>query len=152
MEINVLIDEGVGAPLEVDWLRGIIERVLIGENAGTDVEVGLVVAGEERVRELNRSYRGKDEPTDVLAFSTLEEIGGDSPPFVAPPDGVRHLGEVIISYPQAVMQAVERQHPVEREVALLIVHGVLHLLGYDHELPEPERRMMAREAEILSRI
>ncbi len=149
MEIGVLIDEGLGVPLEVDWLRSVAQQVLVGEKVGSHAELGLFLARQERVQELNRRYRGLDEPTDVLAFSTTEEIGAGSPRFVIPPDGVQHLGEVIISYPQAVIQAAEHQHTVRREVALLIIHGVLHLLGYDHDEPERERRMRAREAEVL---
>jgi probable rRNA maturation factor len=62
------------------------------------------------------------------------------------------MGEVIISYPQAVIQAEEHRHPVEKELAILIIHGILHLLGYDHEEPEPERLMRAREEEILNNL
>ena len=152
MEINVLIDEGVEAPLKVDWLRRVVEQVLSSENVSPAVELGLVIASQERVQQLNRSYLGRDEPTDVLAFSTTEEIGADSPPFVTPPDGVLHLGEVIISYPQAVIQAEEHQHSIKKEIAILIIHGVLHLLGYEHDEPELERQMRAREMEILSYI
>ena len=115
----------------------------------------MVIAGQERVQELHRTYRGKDETTDVLAFSTLpaeDRLEAGSPPFVTPPDGVLHLGEVIISYPQAVVQAEEQQHSIEREIAVLLVHGVLHLLGYEHDKPEPESNMRAREAEILGNI
>ena len=150
MEISVLIDEGVEAPLEVSWLRSVAEQVLITQGTGSDVELGLVIASQERVQELNWSYRGRDEPTDVLAFSTIEETEADAPPFIAPPDGVLHLGEVIISYPQAVIQAEERQHSIEREIAILIIHGVLHLLGYEHDKPELKRLMAAREKKILS--
>ncbi|GAI01759.1 unnamed protein product, partial [marine sediment metagenome] len=91
-----------------------------------------------------------DEPTDVLAFSAREEIDAELPPFVQPPDGALHLGEVIISYPQAVTQAKEHRHSVKREIAILIIHGVLHLLGYEHDKPELERQMKTREQEILS--
>lgn len=70
---------------------------------------------------------------------------------VAAPDGLLHLGEVIISYPTAERQARERGHPVQREVAHLLIHGVLHLLGYDHALPEEERLMQARENLYLGR-
>ncbi len=153
MEINVLIDENLGGCLEVSWLRSVAEQVLVAQEAGTGVEMGLVIASQERVRQLNRSYRGKDEPTDVLAFSMLsgEQIpGADFPPFVIPPDGVLHLGEVIISYPQAVIQAGEHQHSIKKEIAILIIHGVLHLLGYEHDKPELKRLMSAREKEILS--
>ena len=152
MEINVLIDEGVEASLGVDWLRGVVERVLISENFSPSVELGLVIADQDKVRQLNRDYRGRDEPTDVLAFSAMEEAEADSPSFVPPADGVQHLGEVLISYPQAVMQAEEHRCPVKQEIALLIIHGVLHLLGYDHGEPEPERQMRARETKILSSI
>jgi len=152
MEINVLIDHGVAAPLSVDWLRGIVEQVLASENSGSTVELGLVIAAQNKVQELNRNYRGRDEPTDVLAFSATEEAEKDFPPFVSPPDGVRHLGEVIVSYPQAVMQAEEHQHPIEQEIAILVIHGVLHLLGYEHDEPEREREMRVREAAILSSI
>ncbi len=152
MEISVLIDEGFEGYLEVSWLQSIAERVLAVQNAGSETEMGLVIANQEKVKQMNRSYRGKDEPTDVLAFSMLpaEQMPGAS--FPQPPDGVRHLGEVIISYPQAVIQAEEHQHSVKRELAILIIHGVLHLLGYDHETPELEQQMIAREREILSYI
>jgi len=149
MEINVLIDEGLEGFLEEGWLQSVAEQVLLAQEADAGAEMGLVIATQERVRQLNKSYRGQDEPTDVLAFSATEEIGADFPPFVPPPDGVLHLGEVIISYPQAVIQAEEHQHSVKREIAILIIHGVLHLLGYEHDKPELERQMRAREAEIL---
>jgi len=152
MEINVLVDEDLEGCLEEGWLRSVAEQVLVAQGAGSDVELGLVIASQERVRELNKSYLGRDEPTDVLAFSVREEIGAESPPFVHPPDGVLHLGEVIISYPQAVIQAGEHRHSIEKEIAILIIHGVLHLLGYEHDKPELESQMRAREAEILGHI
>jgi len=152
MEINVLIDGDLEGCLEVSWLQSVAEQVLVAQNAGSRVELGLVVTSQERVQQLNLSYLGKDEPTDVLAFSAIEEIGTDFPPFVMPPDGVSHLGEVIISYPQAVMQAEEHQHSLKKEIAILIIHGVLHLLGYEHDKPGLKRQMRAREEEILSYI
>ncbi len=153
MEINVLIDEGLEGYLDVGWLESITEQALIAQNAGSNVELGLVITSQERVQQLNRSYLGKDEPTDVLAFSMLpaaEEIGVDFPPFVTPPDGLVHLGEVIISYPQAVIQAEEQHHSIRKEIATLIIHGVLHLLGYEDDNPELKRQMSARETEILT--
>ncbi len=152
MEINILVDEGVDGCPELSWLQGIAQQVLVAQGAGAEVELGLVIATQERVKQLNRDYLGRDEPTDVLAFSTREEMGADLPPFVQPPDGVLHLGEVIISYPQAAIQAEEHQHSIKKELAILIIHGVLHLLGYEHDNPELERQMRAREAEILSYI
>jgi len=155
MEINVLVEEDFEECPGADWLRDVAERVLVAQSVGSDVELGLVITSQERVQQLNKDYRGKDAPTDVLAFYMMtagEGKGVESSDFIVPPDGVRHLGEVIISYPQAVMQAEEHQHSIKRELAVLIIHGVLHLLGYDHEELEQEEKMRGREAEILSQV
>lgn len=149
MEINVSIDNDIQEHPDSRWLRGVARRVLVEENAGPGAEVGLLITGQDRIHELNRIYRGKDKPTDVLSFG----MQGDGVfPFVEPPDEALHLGEVIISYPQAVIQAQEGGHPVRKEVAILIIHGVLHLLGYDHEKAGERRKMQAREKAILGQI
>ena len=155
MEINVLIDPDFEEYLEAGWLQSIARQALLAQGASTNTEMGLVITSQERVQELNKKYLERDEPTDVLAFHMIPatgETGAEAPPFVTPPDGVLHLGEVIISYPQAVIQAEERQHSVGKEIAILIIHGVLHLLGYDHAEPEQQRSMSAREVEILSAV
>ena len=153
MEINVFIDESLEGCLEVGWLQGMAEKVLVAQGADPEVELDLAIVSQEKIRQLNLIYLGKDEPTDVLAFSMLpEQSGGGLASFVAPPDGIKHLGEVIISHPQAVIQAEEHQYSIEREIAVLIIHGVLHLLGYEHDEPELEFLMRAREMEILSYI
>ncbi len=151
MEINILVDEGVEADLEPSWLDAVARQVLTAEDVGARTEMGLVISTDERVQQLNRDYRGRDEPPDVLAFSAREEADG-LPPFIPPPDGVLHLGEVIISYPQALMQAEEHGHPLQKELAILLIHGLLHLLGYDHEKTDAERKMQAREKELLGLI
>jgi len=149
MEINVLVDEGFEGCPEAGWLRSVAEQVLTAQGVSPDVELGLVITSQERVQQLNKSYRGKDEPTDVLAFYMTSAAGET---FVVPPDGLLHLGEVIISYPQAVIQAKEHQHSIKKELTILIIHGVLHLLGYDHEESEQASQMREREADILSQI
>src|SRR5712692_7892482 len=108
------------------------------------VELGMLVTDDARLRELNREYAGEDEATDVLSFSLIE---GEE---FAMPDGVLRLGEVIISYPTAERQAREAGRVTEAEVAHLLIHGILHLLGYDHAEPEEGRRMRAREQELLA--
>jgi probable rRNA maturation factor len=148
VEINILVEEGLEAAVELSWLEGVARQALAAENVGAQAEMGLVISSQERVQQLNRDYRGRDEPTDVLAFSAREEADG-LPPFIPPPDGVLHLGEVIISYPQAVAQAEEHGHPVKRELAILLIHGLLHLLGYDHEKTDAGHKMRAREKELL---
>ena len=149
MEINVLIDDGFEGCLDMGWLQSVADIVLSHEDC-LGAELGLVITDQEKIRELHLVHLGEDEPTDVLSFPMLPEAEEDRADFVAPPDGISHLGEVIISYPQAVIQAEERGHPVEREVATLVVHGILHLLGHDHAEPEEQRRMQQREAKILS--
>jgi probable rRNA maturation factor len=152
MEINVLVDEGLEGKFELSWLRNIAEQVLTVLDVSSDAELGLFIASGERVKQLNRDYLGRDEPTDVLAFSAREGVGADLPSFIQPPDGVLHLGEVIVSYPQAVRQAEEYKHSVKKELLVLIIHGVLHLLGYEHDKPELELKMKAREKEVMRRI
>lgn len=150
VEINILIDEEYGGYLEISWLQNVAERALVTQGISSESELGLVVTSQQRVQQLNRRYLGRDMPTDVLAFAMLP--GKGVPPFVTPPDEVLHLGEVIISYPQAVLQAEEHRHPVKKEIAILIIHGVLHLLGYEDEEPKPKQQMVAREREILRHI
>jgi len=115
-------------------------------------EMSLVITDDARVQELNRTYRGVDQTTDVLAFGATEEEG-DRARFVAPPaEGPLYLGDVIISFPQAKRQADERGHPVASELCLLTVHGTLHLLGYDHADAEEQRRMWALQRGALRRL
>jgi probable rRNA maturation factor len=151
MEINVLIEEGITAATGADWLQGIMEKTLLAEQVPTNIEISLMITGQEQIQALNRDYRGKDQPTDVLSFAMQENREGeDAEAFIGPPDGLAHLGEIIISYPQAEIQAAERGHSVKKELAELIVHGILHILGYDHEKVEMEPAMTAREKTILA--
>ena len=87
-----------------------------------------------------------DRPTDVLSFALAD--GTDE--FALPPGVPRELGDVVVSYPRAVAQAEEYGHSVERELAYLVVHGVLHILGHDHELPAEQAAMRAREEAALA--
>ena len=121
-----------------------IARVILAEERVAPAELDIFIAGEEDMRELNRDYAGQDELTDVLSFSLTE---GEELPS---PDGVLRLGEVIIAYPVAQRQAEAAGRPVREEVAHLLVHGILHLLGYDHAEPEEELAMRAREDQLLA--
>jgi len=145
-----LIEEGIEPSVDIEWLQQIVEKTLLAENIPPNAEVSLVIVGQERIQELNREYRGKDRPTDVLSFSLIEQKENETEDFINPPDGLIHLGEVIISYPQAVLQADEHQHSIKKEMEILMIHGILHLLGYDHEQPEKAPAMIAREKEILN--
>jgi probable rRNA maturation factor len=121
-----------------------------------DRDVSVVIADDETLHDLNLRYRGFDEPTDVLSFgdesdaSLADEDADDGPAFPELPDASLPLGEIVLSYPLAVRQADEHNVTVDEEVALLIVHGVLHLLGHDHAEPDEEATMKALETEALS--
>ncbi len=149
-EIEIFVEEEFRGVMDEGWVRRTAQTVLKAEGVAPPYEVSLVFTDSEMVKQLNRDYRGVDEPTDVLAFCMLSQKEADSS-FALPPDGVTRLGEVIISYLQAVAQAREQGHSPERELALLIIHGILHLLGYDHEEPEEESKMRERERELLER-
>jgi len=149
-EIGILTEQKFKDCVDEERVRKIAHEVLKAEVVASSLEISLVFTDSETVRRLNRDYRGVDAPTDVLAFYMLPEKETASS-FILPPDGITRLGEVIISYPQAVEQAKEQGHSVDKELALLIIHGILHLLGYDHEQPEEEAKMRAKEKELLAR-
>ena len=150
-EISISIKRNMDLPVDKSWLENIARRVLQAERIISSAEMGLLITDSQTVQKLNRIYRGKDEPTDVLAFQMTPDRNREpGTRFISPPDGIKHLGEVVISYPQAAKQAQECGRDVMQELALLIVHGVLHLLGYDHETLEDEKKMRDRESEILS--
>ena len=149
-QIGIHVGEEFRGLVDEDWARRTVQNVLKAEGVAPPYEVSLVFTDSETVKQLNRDYRGVDEPTDVLAFHMLPQKEVDDF-FALPPDGVTRLGEVIISYPQAAEQAKKQGHSPERELALLIIHGILHLLGYDHEEPEEESKMRERERELLER-
>jgi len=149
-EIEIFVEEEFRGLVDGGWVKKIVRQILKEEEVAPPYEVSLVFTDSETVRRLNRDYRGVDEPTDVLAFYMLPQKEVDDA-FALPPDGVTRLGEVIISYPQAEEQAREQGHSPEKELALLIIHGILHLLGYDHEEPEEESKMRERERELLEK-
>jgi probable rRNA maturation factor len=128
------------------------------------IEISLAIVGSGRIRRLNKMYRKKNRVTDVLSFSDkniLPYLAKDFPrikkekdiKFIEPPDGVKRLGEIIISYPQAKKQAKRENHSLERELAILLVHGILHLVGHEHEKGgEEKKEMKKKEKEILAKL
>ncbi|MCP1145327.1 rRNA maturation RNase YbeY [Lysinibacillus endophyticus] len=111
-------------------------------------EVSITFVTNEAIHEINREYRDKDQPTDVISFA-LEEMGEGEIEIVGE-DLPRILGDIIISIDRTREQAEEYGHSFERELGFLAVHGFLHLLGYDHMTPEDEKVMFGKQDEILS--
>lgn len=110
------------------------------------VEVGVTFLDDATIQELNRDYRDKDRPTDVLSFALNE---GDEPEIVDAPEE-ELLGDILISLETTARQAEEYGHSLERELAYLTVHGMLHLLGYDHEEPADQAEMRLEEEAVLA--
>lgn len=117
-------------------------RLLVALRRADD-ELSLVLVSDRVMHELNRSWRGADRPTDVLAFAQAEGAGGA-------PDGL--LGDVVISIDTARRQAAALGHSLVAESERLLVHGLLHLLGYDHERSTAEARRMRRRERALLRV
>jgi probable rRNA maturation factor len=117
------------------------EKMLAALGLG-GAELSIALVNDAAIRELNRDYRHKDKPTDVLAFA-ME--GGEPSPAA---QGGRVLGDVIVSVDTAARQARKRRRPLLAELTMLLAHGLLHLLGYDHETDEQELEMTAKTREL----
>lgn len=117
-----------------------LARAILSEVGEASAELGILFVGDQRMRSLNRRYRDKDRTTDVLAFAMRE----------APHSTAGLLGDVVIAVPTALRQAKQGQRSLDEELTVLLVHGILHLCGYDHERSEKEaRRMHRRERMVL---
>jgi probable rRNA maturation factor len=124
-------------------IRRLAARIL-EDHGRADADVTVVAAPDAFLRDLNREYRGLDAPTDVLSFGAPREAGkGRGPRDADAPEAV--LGDVVISTDRAAAQAAKRGVPFDREMLKLVAHGVLHLLGHDHEGPKERRSMAALE-------
>src|SRR5690606_35678638 len=113
-------------------------------------ELSVVITDDETIRQLNRDYRGVDEPTDVLSFAAhgeQEDSEQGGAPVHLPPEAAAeladYLGDILIAYPYSMAQARHYGTDPAAELRLLVVHGTLHLLGYDHDSPEAESAMWA---------
>jgi probable rRNA maturation factor len=132
---------------EISFPQNLLERAanaaLEHESKPLDSELSIILTDDARLHELNLNYLGVDAPTDVLSFPASE---------TDPETGARYIGDILISIPRAQTQADAAGHPLEAEVQLLVVHGVLHLMGHDHAEAEEKARMWKAQAEILERL
>ncbi|MDF2910897.1 MAG: rRNA maturation RNase YbeY [Sporolactobacillus laevolacticus] len=114
-----------------------------------EIECSLTFVDNEKIQVINRDYRGIDRPTDVISFA-LEEMEEDEVPILPEEGEPRVLGDIIISVERIHEQAAEYNHSFERELGFLVIHGLLHLLGYDHQTKEEEEEMFGLQEKILS--
>jgi probable rRNA maturation factor len=107
---------------------------------GQKNDLSIVFCDDSYIQKLNSQFRSIDRPTDVLSFPSEE---------TDPESGNRYLGDIVISYERAVLQAAEAKNPVLAEISMLVVHGILHLLGYDHDTVEKKSIMWAAQSDLL---
>ncbi len=129
------------APEVIERATHAAQAALAHQSANGDI--ALVFTDDAQLQDLNRDYLGVDAPTDVLSFPATE---------MDPETGASYLGDILISIPRATVQAQAAGHPLESEVQLLVVHGVLHLLGHDHADAGEKSRMWTAQDEILQNI
>ncbi len=127
-------------------MKSLAEKLLQAEGRSDSTEVSVLLTDDDNIRTLNKAYRAVDRPTDVLSFSQLDE---DETTGFAVGAGEEVLGDVVISVESARRQAEEHNHGLDDEIDVLLAHGLLHLLGYDHAEPDEAREMFAKQAEIL---
>jgi len=153
IDVDIQIDERFERDVDITLIERAVVAALAAEGLTGAIEVSVLVTDDATLHQLNRDYRGVDAPTDVLSFADDEESDADSTAFVRAPDAPRYLGDLAISYERVIAQAAEYEHSRERELAFLTVHGVLHLLGYDHERgAEDQAAMRDREEVIMQQI
>jgi len=113
-------------------IRKAAKATLETVHPGQNHSVSILVCEDEQIQELNKTYRGVDRPTDVLSFSDVYSLPGSM---------ITHIGDIVISFPTAYKQSQASGNSIESEVSLLTIHGVLHLLGFDHLFADEKRRM-----------
>jgi probable rRNA maturation factor len=142
--LDIMIEAGDWASLkdaEALAQRAAEAAVGVAEEADEDFEVSVMLTDDAHIRELNRTWRDKDKPTNVLSFPAPEQPGQDGP---------RHLGDIALAYETLVRESEDESKELAHHFAHLIVHGVLHLLGYDHEVEEEADIMEALEVKALA--
>ena len=138
MQLNVYKESPRRAPRKE--LYRLAKVIGAGERVSANSQMNIIISDNSRLKKLNRKYRGKNKPTDVLSFD-FRGVAGSS-----------ELGEVYISVEKAQSQAVERGHSFKHEILSLACHGILHVLGYEHDNDRLERKMKERERRYLSAI
>lgn len=140
-DINVSVKIAPHDPLPLERLRSAVTWVLRRHDAAAGTALSVVIMGDDEVRRLNRQFREVDKPTDVLSFTA------ESLPFA---DDEPNLGDLILALPYIQRQAESEGHDWRDEMVLAVIHGTLHLLGYDHDTPENQSRMWGVQAEALA--
>jgi probable rRNA maturation factor len=142
-KVSIQINENFLTIINPLRVRDAVNQTINYAATSNQVSLTVVFENDEKLHQLNNQYLGIDAPTDVLAFPA---------DYVDPETGNRYLGDILISVPRALEQATSGNHPLNDELQLLVVHGVLHLLGYDHVVNNEKERMQTAQSAILLRL
>lgn len=150
MSIEIVDELNYLQEADYQMIQSLIEQAATYLKLNPDFEVDISLVGNEQIQQLNATYRQIDRPTDVLSFA-LNDQGADEEDWMLELEEMsKFLGDIIISIPKAKEQAKEYNHSFERELGFLVVHGFLHLNGYDHETEKERQEMFAIQEEILN--
>ena len=150
--VSLAVDPSYAADIDPAWVEQVVTAALAALHSlpPPAAEVSVTVGNEALLHDLNKRYRGVDRPTDVLAFPM--QVPEDREPFVTLAAADRQLGDVVICYPRVQRQARTYGHTEQHELAYLLIHGVLHLVGYDHYRDEDFAAMREQEERILGQL
>lgn len=149
MIIDFIDEVEIATPAAIELVKKVLTYVAEQEGIEKDAELSISFVSDEEIQEINRTYRGKDQPTDVISFAMQEQGEGEIQ--IVGEDFVI-LGDIIISMDRTKEQAAEYGHSFERELAFLATHGLLHLIGYDHMTEEDEKEMFAKQEKYLQAV
>ena len=146
--MDVLFENNTNEEINYKLIEKVISEALRYEGVNDNTEVSVTIVDNEEIRKINNKFRNIDRATDVLSFPLID-FDNES----LPDDGSKiYLGDIIISIERAKEQAKEYGHSIDREIGFLTAHSMLHLLGYDHMVPEEEKEMFAKQEEILKNL
>ena len=146
--MDFLFENNTKEEVNYKLIENVISEALKYEGVSDNTEISVTIVDNEEIRKINNKFRNIDRATDVLSFPLIDFDNED-----LPNDGSKiYLGDIIISIERAKEQANEYGHSLDREVGFLTAHSMLHLLGYDHMVPEEEKVMFAKQEEILSNL
>lgn len=146
--MDVLFENNTTEEINYKLIENVISEALRYEGVNDNTEVSVTIVDNEEIRKINNKFRNIDRATDVLSFPLID-FDNES----LPDDGSKiYLGDIIISIERAKEQAKEYGHSLDREIGFLTAHSMLHLLGYDHMVPEEEKEMFAKQEEILNNL
>jgi probable rRNA maturation factor len=146
--MRILFDNETDFALDEELITSVAKAALEYEGIKDDAEISFTLTDNETIHELNKKHRGIDRPTDVLSFPLIDFETED----IDSINGTIYLGDIIISIDKAKAQAEEYGHSLRRELGFLTAHSMLHLLGYDHMVPEEEKIMFTKQEDILNSI